>query len=653
MRKFTLRSFKNRCKKQYLKHFLLITMIFNLWLLGFGAYHAKSDWALTQFVNVGITGWMDEDYNYFSTEDTIHKTATTKIQIRPQEKYDMPYPVTLVLTQARSLGDAAVVPDSSGDYWRPFTDSEGNEKYFQWYEQEYQFDFMAYTEATPQELMPLVTSETKKAQWLNYWYNDAWWPRSVGKIKEKGWGELHCTAEYNGMIYPGDLAKISENRRLQMGAEITLALGDVAIFPAEREITDQGTFLFEGTSYYIDQVTMLGEDTELSCTQSGIVNKNIVDNPGIAETESSTAYPQELDDAERIANDDPNNEMPMPEISKVAEGTLMDFDAGFGYITEDLSTGGRLQTVLSYDQGVSLETEDDLPARTNFSPDTAILPFPNTKCNFMLDMDMTPVLNYRTAKLYYQKFESVVVRKHHVSGGGREDKVDECINYRVSEMQKYITRREVRNIYYIQSFNVKVCFASIYDWEPEEQYSDPPEPPEEDEILEALPPPNVGGETHVDVYHPDSPSLFEIIMGLMFGWIPWEIIALIAVALVVVCIILFFMNRKAKKTLKDPVKLGAQMQQQYAANPMYGPQHTMQGQTMYPQTQMIPQGIPQQMNMPQPQVAPIAPPPPDKKPKNVVVNMVDVDDSVQKDIRGIIGLIVGICTLTVAIMLLL
>jgi hypothetical protein len=342
-----------------------------------------------------------------------------------------------------------------------------------------------------------------------------------------------------------DLQKLND---MELTAKIGIVLGDT-VQPVEtiRESDDwKGEYTLEGTTYYLTGFTML-KPGGTSNTSTGYIQKEYVSNPLDLPKKDASA------DTANVSSDKSGGTASQASgLAQIqAAKNQINIEVGPGlHETETVyrMSGANMQSIPTYNKPITMHSiETNAEIVRNYVPDTAILPSPNIQCYVNVPVKMTPEVRFGQCQMAYTYIEHGLKDCGWLGGGVRllhdvaVEKVDPTV---------YTKSVEAFNVYYIQTIQFAVNFASIYEWQPDPMTGDPAEPP-----IEIIHPPTElkpqpGGDKEF-IIHEEFPTVMDLFLNMLMNPIFW-VIALVAIAVFVVFIILYM---KQFSMFNNPQKL--------------------------------------------------------------------------------------------------
>jgi len=456
------------------------------------------------------------------------------------------YAVVLETSRPRNVTSAQLIGSKSYTYELP----NGTKMTYQWYEKLYQFELVAYTKAKGSELAPLIKqSQPTRQLYYKYDFCGAWWDpiNDYAQILAFPSDSQRLYCEYSGWYLKENQADLAKLNTMELTARIGVVIGDT-VQPAEliRETGWDGEYTLQGTSYYLTKFDMLKPGSN-SYTSTGYIQKQYIENP--------------FDLPKKDVKVDSKNET-----NALSGGTasqaqgVCQFTAGDNQIkveigqslhetpTNYVGSGGYMQSIPTYNKGLSMHSiESDAEIARNYVPDKAVLPSPNIQCYVNIPIQMTPEVILGQCQMGYTYIEHGFKDCGWLGGGVR---LLHDVYQPIVDSTVYTKSTEAFNVYYIQTIQFAVNFASIYEWEPDASVAEPALPPIEIEHPPTELPPTTGGDTGITI-HEEFPTVMEMALALLAN----PVFIFIVIVAIVGLVIFITIYMKKVSILTNPTKM--------------------------------------------------------------------------------------------------
>jgi hypothetical protein len=447
----------------------------------------------------------------------------------------------------------------------------GQTLYYSWFTQMWAFQVCYFTEATTDNFLPVhQLSSPYTVTWFDYHLNNhqstifdsppSNWQTGFNDMKSGNTATVGLQGEVSDEQLHSDVGKYES----VFNAQIGLAIGANPMNFPDHYNAQNGTFLYNGTAFYINNPIIEGNkglDTsefqtgyvtnayEFNGTQTGFQSGSPIDSIN-ASGDQTPATPNAAPSNQglKITKNDQN----------VANAVTLSNANLKPVNVKNQEAGGMCQTSVGTFQ-TSMYAGDNKKVSGLAIPDPGILPNANTNCYFNLSIDVTPAFYWTTYNWQYTS-SNLYVWYHDMQVGTQGCPI--CLpvyDYRNSLMYvnrapvvppiDFIYTKSVSNVYYIQTVDVPISFASIYSWKPlNNTYGGSLPPPTSDTIVPTYSPTTYGTTaTTITTYTTGSPpNPFDAILQyLLYG-----IIAIIGIGLVLVSLLLTRSHRSMNDTNK-------------------------------------------------------------------------------------------------------
>jgi hypothetical protein len=419
------------------------------------------------------------------------------------------YPVHIYVNQPRNISGMQLYSSQSSK----IRDDSGEYLYYNWYQIDYEFEVLVFSEARWDDLLKTKPFTSEKVQWYNHFFWDAkeiiaprftndlvgynnyenldLYPMldSYSKFVQFS-GQVPDTSD-SGYSISGDGQAFGYNiPSTTFTAKIQMILGGNGI-SFDRYIDDTANnaqMELNYTTYCVGTPVLLGTNNG---TGSGFVSTTTLNVPTASNAPTMKNYSRTLPDIEKPmleseTTNDVKTWLAAQNLEVAVEDTLR-------------STDGYAQTTFESSRSTAVYDDDTTNIVGVYEPDGKMLPDPNTDCYFEMPVDFKPVVTWEEYQYSYQKLSVWMHRSRPflVFWGNELTCQSTDVTNTVFPMT-FIKSKQVHNMFYLQKVRVPIFVASVYKFVPNGQITEPLVPPNMTDTDPQLPS-GYTGDTNVTI----------------------------------------------------------------------------------------------------------------------------------------------------------
>lgn len=501
---------------------------------------SAANWYLQGFFNTGIEGWVTENGTYVNLADQSGVPVFSRGEFANVP--GVSYPVGFAIGGIQKVGN----PQNMSDKLQSIMGPDGNLQYYLWQQQLFSFEVLVYTKARETDFVQL-SDISESINWFKYYYADCTlinWPWNWFDFFDSG---TASTIKVSGKSFQGDIYAIHPSITGRIRTRI--ALGNSLFVGTDALSGTGGCYVYNRTTFTLGSPRFVyGSNINTQTGEVNVVNFKV----GTDESTSKIAEKNQNVTPSNQADPQDYNKLNVPDAAKEFLKNAKLEITKVNYATEN--SMGQIQSFPANGTTGLIYQADGSQISGQFSPDMEMYPNPLTNAYVDIPVSMCPWIEINSFQYQVQKY-TLWIGKYATSIIPWRTAFKVANQYSETVLtSRYVESMRAHNVYYIQTIQIPVYFASVYNWKPE----DPRDPyvPIDPQVDFQYPTSNytttTTGSTDTKVEITKAPFAF-------FGSV-WAMIATFAIAGVLIVVIIILV---IKLSSMNPIKM---MQQLLSAN---------------------------------------------------------------------------------------